>query len=82
MKCSVCENEMVCPLCVDTGNQRYWEGRWRDERALNEELIEIMEEAIAYGDWPLWAEKARAAIAKATGELPPVLLRTAADDHD
>ncbi len=34
-------------------------------QALNEELVEIMEEAIAYGDWPLWSERARAAIAKA-----------------
>lgn len=24
---------MVCPLCNDTGEQRYWEGRWRDADA-------------------------------------------------
>lgn len=29
---------MSCPLCNDTGNQRYWEGRWRDEKAENERL--------------------------------------------
>ena len=29
---------MTCPLCNDTGNQRYWEGRWRDEKAENERL--------------------------------------------
>ncbi len=29
-----------CPLCNDTGNQRYWEGRWRDEKAINEALLE------------------------------------------
>lgn len=23
---------MTCPLCNDTGNQRYWEGRWRDDQ--------------------------------------------------
>lgn len=29
---------MTCPLCNDTGEQRYWEGRWRDEKAQNERL--------------------------------------------
>lgn len=29
---------MTCKLCNDTGDQRYWEGRWRDERAENERL--------------------------------------------
>lgn len=29
---------MVCKLCNDTGEQRYWEGRWRDEKAENERL--------------------------------------------
>ena len=29
---------MPCPLCNDTGNQRYWEGRWRDEVAENRRL--------------------------------------------
>jgi rubrerythrin len=29
---------MTCPLCNDTGEQRYWEGRWRDEKAENEKL--------------------------------------------
>ena len=24
---------MACPLCNDTGDQRYWEGRWRDADA-------------------------------------------------
>lgn len=27
-----------CNLCNDTGEQRYWEGRWRDEKAENERL--------------------------------------------
>jgi hypothetical protein len=30
--------EPTCKLCNDTGEQRYWEGRWRDERAENERL--------------------------------------------
>lgn len=25
-------------LCNDTGEQRYWDGRWRDEKAENEKL--------------------------------------------
>lgn len=29
---------MTCKLCNDTGEQRYWEGRWRDEKAENERL--------------------------------------------
>jgi hypothetical protein len=29
---------MTCPCCNDTGEQRYWEGRWRDEIAENERL--------------------------------------------
>jgi hypothetical protein len=33
---------MNCPLCNDTGDQRYWEGRWRDERADNERLETII----------------------------------------
>lgn len=24
---------MTCPLCNDTGDQRYWEARWRDADA-------------------------------------------------
>jgi len=28
-----------CPRCNDTGEQRYWEGRWRDEKAENEKLL-------------------------------------------
>jgi hypothetical protein len=24
---------MSCKLCNDTSEQRYWEGRWRDEKA-------------------------------------------------
>ncbi len=44
MKCTICENEMCCPLCVDTGQQRYWEGRWRDERALNVELVVALQD--------------------------------------
>ncbi len=56
MKCTICENEMTCPLCVDTGEQRYWEKRWRDERALNVELVVALQETI---------EITEAAIAKA-----------------
>ena len=29
---------MACPLCNDTGDQRYWEGRWRDADAENAKL--------------------------------------------
>ncbi len=29
---------MTCKFCNDTGEQRYWEGRWRDEKAENERL--------------------------------------------
>lgn len=31
-------NTRRCPLCNDTGEQRYWEGRWRDEAAQNDRL--------------------------------------------
>lgn len=27
-----------CKLCNDTGEQRYWEARWRDEKAENDRL--------------------------------------------
>ena len=29
---------MTCPRCNDTGDNRYWEGRWRDEKIENERL--------------------------------------------
>jgi hypothetical protein len=29
---------MSCKLCNDTGEQRYWEARWRDEKAEIERL--------------------------------------------
>jgi hypothetical protein len=32
-----------CPRCHDTGEQRYWEGRWRDEKAENERLQKKLE---------------------------------------
>lgn len=49
---------MTCPLCNDTGEQRYWEGRWRDVdavcaastttiaelRAINADLLEALRE--------------------------------------
>jgi hypothetical protein len=34
---------MTCPLCNDTGEQRYWEGRWRTEKAENERLRAVLE---------------------------------------
>ena len=33
---------MVCPLCNDTGDQRYWEGRWRDTDAENAKLRSML----------------------------------------
>jgi hypothetical protein len=36
---------MACKLCNDTGDQRYWEGRWRDEKAENERLLAALTEA-------------------------------------
>jgi hypothetical protein len=33
---------MSCPLCNDTGDQRYWEGRWRDERVENDRLRALL----------------------------------------
>jgi hypothetical protein len=39
------EEMMACPLCNDTGDQRYWEGRWRDEKAENERLRAEIEDA-------------------------------------
>ena len=35
---------MRCPLCNDTGDQRYWEARWRDEKAENERLLAALTE--------------------------------------
>ena len=29
---------MTCPRCNDTGEQRYWEGRWRDT---NTEMVRL-----------------------------------------
>jgi len=34
---------MSCPLCNDTGEQRYWEGRWRDEKSLNAKLLACLQ---------------------------------------
>jgi hypothetical protein len=34
---------MACKRCNDTGDQRYWEGRWRDEKAENERLRAALE---------------------------------------
>lgn len=31
-------NTPRCTRCNDTGEQRYWEGRWRDEKADNDRL--------------------------------------------
>jgi hypothetical protein len=63
---------MTCKLCNDTGEQRYWEGRWRLEKAINDDLLEALlllketigvctvdQEMLAWG-------KATDAIAKAT----------------
>lgn len=48
-----------CPLCNDTGEQRYWEGRWRDEYARAERLrLEL--EKIGWMDEFLDAAGARA----------------------
>ena len=50
---------MPCPLCNDTGDQRYWEGRWRDEKARGERLrLEL--EKIGWMDEFLDADGARA----------------------
>lgn len=35
-------NTPRCKLCNDTGEQRYWEARWRDEKAENERLREAL----------------------------------------
>lgn len=35
---------MVCKLCNDTGDQRYWEGRWRDDQ----KVIAALREALRY----------------------------------
>jgi hypothetical protein len=32
-----------CPRCNDTGNARYWEGRWRDTHAENQKLLDEIE---------------------------------------
>lgn len=39
---------MTCPLCNDTGDQRYWEGRWRDEKADNERLRTALKELVKW----------------------------------
>ena len=58
---------MPCPLCNDTGDQRYWEGRWRDADAeiakLNEECQASMGEI----------ENLRAEIAKLRAALQSVI---------
>jgi hypothetical protein len=35
--------ERPCPRCNDTGNSRYWEGRWRDTHAENQKLLDKIE---------------------------------------
>ena len=43
---------MTCPLCNDTGDQRYWEGRWRDANAEIAKLRAALERSvIAINDW-------------------------------
>jgi hypothetical protein len=47
---------MPCPLCNDTGEQRYWEARWRDADAENKKLRGELSEArasivCAAADW-------------------------------
>ena len=62
---------MTCPLCRDTGEQRYWEGRWRDERALNAELVGVLEIILQIIDMraaPHLVGMIRGAIANAKGE--------------
>jgi hypothetical protein len=39
-----------CPRCNDTGEQRYWEGRWRDEKAENERLQKLLLDACVVFD--------------------------------
>ena len=47
---------MACPLCNDTGDQRYWEGRWRDADTENAKLRaalkEIADHKSIMSDWP------------------------------
>lgn len=55
-----------CKLCNDTGEQRYWEGRWRDEKAENELLRAALEKIIQQerGQWAVSPYQiARAALA-------------------
>lgn len=42
--------EPKCKLCNDTGEQRYWEGRWRDEKAENERLRAALERMMIGGN--------------------------------
>jgi hypothetical protein len=61
---------MACPLCNDTGDQRYWEGRWRDSDAEATRLRKFLEIAVdAYEDEhgapnreAHWAARARKAL--------------------
>ena len=60
---------MTCKLCNDTGEQRYWEGRWRDEKAENERLMAVLRWYADYENWledaPGWSDEgglARAAL--------------------
>lgn len=71
-------SEMLCKRCQNTGDHRYWEGRWRDEKAINADLLEALrgiEERANSGEWANYAQRAHDAIAKATetptnGERP------------
>jgi hypothetical protein len=52
----------TCTVCNGTGDQRYWEGRWRDEAAENERLRDALKEI---ADDPTGISTYQADIAKA-----------------
>lgn len=51
------ENEKLTELLRGTGANRYWEARWRDERAENEKLRAALKDLLSCTEY--WLKQAR-----------------------